>query len=89
MLSGSQKHLNCFDQEFKNVFEIFSLKLTTFFFTKFKAKFGGWYFTKFMYSLLYVFRLHTSSKCWGDRQVYNKLGTPGVAKSFLRGPPIF
>jgi len=45
VLSGAEKHATCFDQGFKYFCEIFSLKLTTvFFFTAFKARFGGGYF---------------------------------------------
>jgi len=45
MLSGAQNHVNCFDQCFICFCEIFILRLTTVLFTKFKARFDGWYFT--------------------------------------------
>jgi len=52
ILSGAQKHVNCFEQDIKYFYEIFLARGGhPFVFSIFEARFDGWHFASFIKSI--------------------------------------
>jgi len=65
--------VNCFDQDFKSFEGHLPWGIRPFFFSKFKTRFGSWYFISHIYSGFYMFVLHTLSACWGRQRDHKKI----------------